>query len=117
MCLKCHKIVFLQDFLNEIYYDKLDNPKISLTRISQLFQYTKITGKNLLRLILELEGDRLKVYDQSMITSALDHFWPTLREKYETLADNTKKTKLEKNRTNNENVDRISRLDATQILV
>lgn len=122
MYAKCRCIVSLDDFLARIDYNlkHLNDPQILIAQIDQLLHKFKLlTGRDLLKLYLKSEAIRLKVHDESIIKSALDHIWaiyPALQNKFTLLADDVNNINLNKIRARDENLSRIIRLDVTQVV-
>ncbi|CAB4420069.1 unnamed protein product [Rhizophagus irregularis] len=121
MYAKFRYIVSLDDFLAQIDYDylkQLNDPQILIAQIDQpLHNFKLLTGRDLLKLYLKSEAIRLKVHDEFIVKSALDHIWITysaLQNKFTLLADDVNKINLNKIRARDENLSRIIRLDVTQ---
>src|SRR5436190_1889706 len=99
------------DIIYRLPYE--NNPRTLADQTSK-----RLTGKWVLKQNVISESTRLRVHDQCIIDSATDYIWdtmePSLREKFIILANSANIINLPKLKENEENLDRIARINLKQ---
>ncbi|GBC02960.1 hypothetical protein RclHR1_04900003 [Rhizophagus clarus] len=110
-------IISVNDFLNEADRNNirnLDSPEIQDAARGLKIQNFKFwTGKDLLKLNVDFEGNRLKVCDEVIKNEALESIWrtwPNIEHQFSTLADEINKNNINKIKARDDSLSRIYQL-------